>query len=177
MTVIVDETQLNAHIKHLADDIYKTNSGNIVFLGLGDNGFILATRLSKFILQHFETTVLVGKLDVTLYKSHHNNDHFVNLGKSDISFSLQNKTVILISDQVNTGKTMIAGLNALSDYGEPLVVKCCCLIFRECMTRPIHFQYIGETISKSVVASLTCCFYEKDGEDCVKHVVHKEDYV
>ncbi len=60
--------------------------------------------------------------------------------------------------------------SALCDYGEPNVVKCCCLVFRECIRRPIHFDYIGESISTSVSSSLVCCFYEKDGEDLVKDV-------
>ena len=170
MAVILNELHIQSHIHRLATEIHNTNSGPLVFLGLGDNGVILAKRLASYILKAFDQTILVGQLDVTLYKAHDQREHFVTMGKSDINFSIQHKTVVLITDQVNTGKTMIAGLNALCDYGEPNVVKCCCLVFRECIRRPIHFDYIGESISTSVSSSLVCCFYEKDGEDLVKDV-------
>ena len=173
MATLINEEDIKVHIERLATEIYQTNSGQLVFLGLGDNGKILAKRIAKCILTKFGDNVLVGQLDVTLYKRHDQKDHFVTLGKSEISFTLQNKTVILITDQVNTGRTMIAGLNALSDYSEPNVVKCCCLVFRDCIRRPIHFDYIGEAVSTVKSVSLTCCFYEKDGEDVVKDLVNE----
>jgi|DEB0MinimDraft_6_1074348.scaffolds.fasta_scaffold148241_2 pyrimidine operon attenuation protein/uracil phosphoribosyltransferase len=171
MTIVISEDKINQIILQLADKIYNSNSGDIVFLGLGDNGAILANRLSSKIQKEHEKQILVGKLEVGLYKSPETNDHFVTIGKSDIRFSLKNKTVILITDQVKTGRTMIAGLNALSDYSEADIVKCCCVIFRNCMRRPIYFEYIGETVSVPENQQLSCHFYETDGEDVIKSYV------
>ena len=177
MTDILNEDQIQSSVKSLALEIYNSNSNQLVFLGLGDNGSILAKRMANVLLKEFNITILVGTLDVTLYKSHDSKEHFITIGETSINFSLQGKTVVLISDQVNSGKTMIAGLNALSDYGEPLEIKCCCLIYRDCMTRPIYFHYKGKVIAKEAVPSLKISFYEKDGEDSIKEGINYERHV
>ena len=170
MGKVITEDEINQKIQELAETIYQENSqsDSMVFIGLDMVGRVLAERILSCIGNRYQNKPKLGHLDVSLFKSIKSNENFVSIGQSDISFSMRNKTVVLVSDQVNSGKTMVAALNALSDYDEPDSIKCCSLIDRQSLKRPILFDYIGFKFSVKNYANVDCKLYEIDGEDSIK---------
>ena len=91
-----------------------------------------------------------GKMDITFYRDdirkelHHPN-------QTDISFSIEDKNVILIDDVLYTGRTTRAALDALLAFGRPKKVELCVLINRRFSRQlPIQPDYCGKSIDSII---------------------------
>ena len=166
MAELFSEPQIKTAIQTLAHHISTQCKQPLAFIGIETKGYILANRLKLLCEEQLHTTIQVGKLDISLYHPLSTNSNFVSIGQSSISFSLKGKTIILIDEEIDTGKTITAALNALSDYDEPENIKCCCLLNKNNLTRPIAIDYIGFNSIPATTAT-SCLFYETDGEDAI----------
>ena len=107
----------------------------------------------------------VGTLDITLYRddlSRVSSDPVVN--RTDISFDIVDKTVILVDDVLFTGRTARAAMDAVMSIGRPARVQLAVLIDRGHSELPIRPNFVGKNIptSKSEVVSVK--LDETDGE-------------
>ena len=91
-----------------------------------------------------------GKLDITFYRDDVRKTlHIANA--TDIPFSIEGKTVVLIDDVLYTGRTIRAALDALLDFGRPSKVSLCVLIDRRFSRElPIQPDYSGKAIDTIV---------------------------
>lgn len=149
MKSILNKAHIAITIKRLARQIIEnhTDFSNIVIIGLQPRGIYLSDRIYKEILQsEKDIKVQYGKLDITFYRDDVRNTlHKAN--KTDIPFSIQDKTVVLIDDVLYTGRTIRAALDALLDFGRPAKVELCVLIDRRFSREfPIQADYAGKSI-------------------------------
>src|SRR5690606_19638315 len=88
-----------------------------------------------------------GKLDITFYRDDFGNSSELPIAReTDITFPIENKTVILIDDVLYTGRTIRSGLDALLDFGRPESVELMVLIDRRFSRElPIQPDYVGMT--------------------------------
>lgn len=124
-----------------------TDLSKVVMIGLQPRGVYLSDRMHRQVKQLVgKTTIEYGKLDITFYRDDVRNTlHKANA--TDIPFSIENKTVILIDDVLYTGRTIRAALDALLDFGRPAKVELCVLIDRRFSREvPIQADYIGSAI-------------------------------
>ena len=126
---------------------------------------MLATRISEKINTIKAIKLKTGLLDVNLFRPL-NKESYRNIGESEISFSLKNKHIILISPFIITGQSIQAALVALNDYEDPDSIECACLISNSKLTRPIFVKYIGSS-KLDAKKSFSINFFESDGEDSV----------
>lgn len=155
-------------VKRLAHQMLENNAEleNTVLIGLQPRGIYLSDRIVaelEGILP--EKKLHYGKLDITFYRDDVRKSlHIANA--TDIPFSIEGKTVILIDDVLYTGRTIRAALDALLDFGRPSKVALCVLIDRRFSRElPIQPDFAGKAIDTIVTDRVKVNWWEKDEKD------------
>lgn len=167
---ILNEQQIAITIKRLAHQILEnhTDFSDIVVIGLQPRGIYLSDRIIVELQKQVKGKKLgYGKLDITFYRDDVRNTlHKAN--QTDIPFSIENKTVVLIDDVLFTGRTTRAALDALLDFGRPAKVELCVLIDRR-FTRdfPIQADYVGKYIDSFETQKVLVRWKENSANDTV----------
>lgn len=153
MKTILSEQQIALIVKRLAHQILENNKAlaNAVIIGLQPRGIFLSDRIVAELKNILHTNkIQYGKLDITFYRDDVRKTlHIANA--TDIPFSIEGKTVVLIDDVLYTGRTIRAALDALLDFGRPSKVSLCVLIDRRFSRElPIQPDYSGKAIDTIV---------------------------
>jgi pyrimidine operon attenuation protein/uracil phosphoribosyltransferase len=165
---ILTREQLSVTIRRLAHQILENHLSieNVVFIGLQPRGIFLSDKIIEEIKKQMPgQPVQYGKLDITFYRDDIRKEiHLPN--QTDVSFSIENKIVVLIDDVLYTGRTIRAALNALVDFGRPDKVELCVLIDRRYSRQlPIQADYIGRSID-SIISQKVKVFWDvRDGKE------------
>lgn len=127
-------------LRRIALEIIENNADadELILAGIKDNGFPIATSLQEYITQYSQIPTRL--LSVTLDKK--------TPGDVELSenISFDNKTVILIDDVANSGKTMLYALKPFLNY-HPRKIQTVVLVGRSHNSFPIHPDYIGLSIA------------------------------
>jgi pyrimidine operon attenuation protein/uracil phosphoribosyltransferase len=167
---LLDPTAMSRVISRLAREIVETEGGteNLALVGIRTRGVPLAQRLAEEISRHEKARVPVGVLDITLYRDDLTTiSHSPVLKRTDLSFQVQEKTIILCDDVLFTGRTVRAAIDAVLDFGRPKKISLCIMVDRGRRELPIEGQFIGKKISTSASEIVSVTFRETDGEDDV----------
>jgi pyrimidine operon attenuation protein/uracil phosphoribosyltransferase len=73
--------------------------------------------------------------------------------------------VVLVDDVLYSGRTVRAGLDALSELGRPAAVQLAVLIDRGHRELPIRADYVGKNVPTSTGQSVKVRLIETDGVD------------
>ena len=149
MKTILQEEQLLLSIKRLSHQILEQHIDleNTVIIGIQPRGAILSDKIVFELKQTLNReNIQYGKLDITFYRDDIRQGlHIAN--RTDIKFSTEGKSIILIDDVLWTGRTIRAALDALLAFGRPQSVELCVLINRRFGREvPIQADYIGKSI-------------------------------
>ena len=105
-------------LKRIANEIVEKNKGadSIVIIGIMERGYPLAKRIASLINETEGKKIPAGGLDVSLYRDDISiRGKSIKMKKSDISFSVDKKVVVLVDDVFYRGRTTRAALDALND--------------------------------------------------------------
>jgi len=170
--VILNGQDVKASIRKIAGEIVARNESmdDVVLVGIRTGGAYLATRLQETIAELQVSRPLVGILDVTLYR-----DDWTRLGptpvvgKTELPFSIDDKTIILVDDVLFTGRTVRASMDALIDFGRPRRIELAVLVDRGDRVRelPIKADYVGGVRDTSVDQTINVYLEEEGFEDHV----------
>ena len=168
--ILISEQQLPSIIKRLSHQILETHPGlnNTVIIGLQPRGVFLSDRIVAALHQELpQDQVHYGKLDITFYRDDIRRElHVAN--QTDLPFSIEGKTVILIDDVLFTGRTIRAALDALLAFGRPSKVKLCVLIDRKPSRElPIQPDFSGKEMDTLTPFKVKVRWKENDGVDDV----------
>ena len=167
---LISEQQLPSIIKRLAHQILETYPGltNAVIVGLQPRGIFLSDRIVAALHQELPADqVVYGKLDITFYRDDIRRElHLAT--QTDLPFSIEGKTVILIDDVLFTGRTIRAALDALSEHGRPQLVQLAVLVDRGHRELPIRADYVGKNLPTSRSEKIQVNLVEHDGVDEVR---------
>ena len=149
MKIILNKYQLQVTIERLAYQLIENyvELDSIVLIGIQPRGIFLGNKIFDQLQKiHPDQKIKYGKLDITFYRDDIRKElHQPN--QTDISFSIEDKNVILIDDVLYTGRTIRAALDALQDFGRPKKVELCVLVNRRFDRElPIQPDYCGKTI-------------------------------
>jgi pyrimidine operon attenuation protein/uracil phosphoribosyltransferase len=162
------EPQLAITIKRLAHQLLENHVDleNTILIGLQPRGIFLSDRIVEEVKKELPAQKInYGKLDITFYRDDIRKElHKAN--QTDIPFSIEGKTVILIDDVLYTGRTIRAALDALLDFGRPEKVELCVLIDRRFSRQlPIQADYAGKAIDSIITQKVKVLWSKKDGRD------------
>ena len=173
MKSILTEPQLAITIKRLAHQLLENhvNLENTVLIGLQPRGIFLSDRVVEEIKKEVSANKIhYGKLDITFYRDDIRKE-LHNANQTDIPFSVEGKTVVLIDDVLYTGRTIRAALDALLDFGRPEKVELCVLIDRRFSRElPIQADYAGKAIDSIITQKVKVLWNKKDGREEVVFV-------
>jgi len=167
---IMDATAIQRALTRVAHEIIEKNKGtaNLVLIGLRSRGVDLARRLSHRLKEIDGGQIPVGALDITLYR-----DDLGKAGpqptvrKTEITFSIEDKKVILVDDVLYTGRTTRAALDGLMDLGRPRVIQLAVLVDRGHRELPIRADYVGKNVPTAKTEQVQVMLQEEDGVDRV----------
>jgi pyrimidine operon attenuation protein/uracil phosphoribosyltransferase len=167
---IMDQTAINRALVRISHEIIEKNKGveNLALIGIRRRGVPLAKRIASYISSIEGVDVPVGILDITLYRddlSYRSKQPVVH--KTEISFSITDKKVVLVDDVIYTGRTARAALDALTDMGRASTVQLAVLIDRGHRELPIRPDYIGKNVPTSRDEVIKVKLDEIDNENYV----------
>ncbi|MEW6409183.1 MAG: bifunctional pyr operon transcriptional regulator/uracil phosphoribosyltransferase PyrR [Nitrospirota bacterium] len=168
--IVMDRTAIERTLSRIAHEILEQNRGTegLVFVGIRTGGAHLAHRLARKVFEIEKKEIPVGILDITLYRDDimKRKKHHV-LRKTDISFSVTDKKIILVDDVLFTGRTIRAALDGLMDLGRPKEIQLAVLVDRGHKELPIRADYVGKNIPTSLREDVKVMLEEEGHEDSV----------
>jgi pyrimidine operon attenuation protein/uracil phosphoribosyltransferase len=169
-SVIMTPTRMRQTIMRMAHEIVERNKDidDLVIVGILTRGAVLAGRLAKELKKITEADIPTGSLDATLYRDDfHSRGAALSAKKTEISFSVTDKVVLLVDDVLFTGRTINAAITGLFDLGRPRAVQLAALIDRGHRELPIRPDYCGKSVPTQYVEKIRVRFRECDGKDIV----------
>ena len=124
-SVCMDADDIERAVTRMAHQILEANKGadNIALVGIVTRGDLLAKMLVHKIEEIEGVKVPLGKLDISFYRDDFATHMSPEVHSTDIPFSIDGMTIVLVDDVLYTGRTIRAALDALMDIGRPAAVE------------------------------------------------------
>ncbi len=166
----MDAGRLARTLSRIAHEIVERHPDlqRTALVGVRTRGVPIARRLVQAISASEKRVPKLGALDITLYR-----DDLTTMAPNpvvrgtDIPFSIDGVTVILVDDVLFTGRTVRAALDELIDFGRPSRIELAVLVDRGHRELPIRADYAGKTITTARGESVQVQLQEQDGCDRV----------
>jgi pyrimidine operon attenuation protein/uracil phosphoribosyltransferase len=156
--VLLDGEALERTLVRIAHEIIERNPdlGQVALVGIHTRGVPLAQRLRRLIAERSGEEVALGAVDITFYRD----DVHVRGGdaplhaqpvvrSTQLDFTLEGRTCVLVDDVLYTGRTIRAAIEALFAYGRPARVQLAVLADRGHRELPIRPDYVGKNLPTS----------------------------
>lgn len=120
--------------------ILGANLDQAYIIGIHTGGVWVAEALQ----QKLNNLNALGSLNISFYR-----DDFTRIGlhpqvePSELPFSVDDKTIVLVDDVLHSGRTIRAALNEIFDYGRPAKVILAILVDRKGHELPIQADVCG----------------------------------
>src|SRR5512143_1232827 len=165
---LMDAARMTRTLVRIAHEILERHPDvkSLALVGIRSRGVPLARRLARLIAQAAGAEPSVGALDISLYR-----DDFTSLASqpitkgTDILFSIDGRTVVLVDDVLFTGRTVRAALDQLIDFGRPARIELAVLVDRGHRELPIRADYVGRSLATSRDEQVQVWVREEDGKD------------
>lgn len=173
MAVVMDADRIGRSLMRIAHEVLERNRGTepLALVGIRARGVPLAERLAANLHTAAGLEVPVGSLDITLYRDdlmRHAVGPQPILRRTDIPFSLDGRSILLVDDVLYTGRTIRAALDALIDFGRPKSIQLVVLVDRGHRELPIRADYVGRNVPTSRQQTVQVHLREIDGHDEVE---------
>jgi pyrimidine operon attenuation protein / uracil phosphoribosyltransferase len=170
MPVVMDADRIARTLTRIAHEIVERNKGvdGLALVGIRTRGVPLARRVARTLKEITGGDVPTGALDITLYRDdlmRHAVGPQPVVRRTEITFSIDDRKIILVDDVLYTGRTIRAALDALIDFGRPKAIQLTCLVDRGHRELPIKADYVGKNLPTSLRESVQVKLQEIDGTD------------
>lgn len=147
--IILTPGEVSAILEELADKLDARFKGwdDVVFIGIRSGGEHVAEHLVQIMKKRTGKKILLGELDISLYRDDLSKRLFYpEVKQTSIPYDLEGKTVILVDDVLNTGRSVRAAIDHIVDLGRPRRIYLLVLFDRGGRELPIQADFIGKTI-------------------------------
>ncbi len=173
---ILDADAVARTLARLAHELIERNDDlpRLALVGIHTRGVPLARRLRALVAERSGVEPALGAVDI----SFHRDDVHVR-GRSapihpqpvvrgtELEFSLEGRTCVLVDDVLFTGRTIRAAIDALLDFGRPDRVQLAVLVDRGHRELPIRPDYVGKNLPTALDERVRVELEEIDGRDRV----------
>jgi len=183
--VVLTAEQMSRTTTRIAHEILEKNPGveNLAVVGIHTRGAFLGARIHELLCEVAGTQFAAGNIDISFYR-----DDVAARGAvgvipitpqpvvkdTNLPFTIDGTTVILVDDVLYTGRTIRAAVDALFDYGRPARVQLAVLVDRGHRELPIRPDYVGKNLPTALRERISVRLRECDGVDEVVLVRSKE---
>jgi pyrimidine operon attenuation protein / uracil phosphoribosyltransferase len=138
----------NKKLRRMALQVVEQNHAEkqLVLIGIKTQGSVIAEKMSRLLKEIFKGEVIV--LELNMDKK---DPLTIELG-SEMDFN--KKTIILIDDVANSGRTMLYALKPLLDQ-LPKKIQTMALVERTHKTFPVDVDYVGLSVSTTADEHIT----------------------
>ncbi len=166
--VLMDSGSVKETISRIASEIIERNRGakELGIIGVRTRGVHIAERIADNIEKLEKVRPDIGVLDIALYRDDlRKNTEWPEVKKSDISFQVEQRNVVLVDDVIYTGRTTRAAIEAIMDYGRPTRIELVAFIDRGHRELPIQPDYVGLEVKTNSSEQVVVRLKEVDGSD------------
>ena len=169
-SIVMDESEIERSLTRIAHQILEANHGahEIVLVGIVTRGDVLAKRLADKIAEIEGEQPPLGSLDISFYRDDFATHMSPEVHSTDIPFSIDGMTIVLVDDVLYTGRTIRAALDALMDIGRPAAVELAVLVDRGHRELPIRADFVGKNVPSSSSENVRLFLEEVDGISAVE---------
>ena len=168
--VIMNKEAISRTITRLCHEIIENNSDcrDIVIIGIHNRGVPISERIQIKINELVGIELKRGSLDIAFHRDDYRERLIVpEIKGTDISFSLDDKIVILVDDVLYSGRTVRAALDELNSFGRASKVQLAVLVDRGHRELPIKADYVGKNIPTHEGEHVDVTLKETDDNDSV----------
>jgi pyrimidine operon attenuation protein / uracil phosphoribosyltransferase len=166
--VVLDRDDIRRTLVRIAHEIVEKNPGReLAIVGIHRRGAVLARRLQALVEELLpDGAVPLGDIDIAFYR-----DDIANrpvdpaVHDTNLTFRLDEYTVVLVDDVLYTGRTTRAAIEALFDYGRPARVQLAVLVDRGHRELPLRPDYVGKNLPTARGERVNVHVTEVDGVD------------
>jgi len=156
-------------------ELDEDHADSLGLVGMQTRGVHIARRLQQIIREVDGIDVPLGVLDVTMYRD----DFRMRLKQPEvketrIDFNVDGRHLVLVDDVLFTGRTVRAGLDALTDLGRPASVHFLVVVDRGHRELPIKADFVGRKIPTLPGEEVRVRVQELDGREGVWLVDHQD---
>lgn len=167
---VLQQADITRALTRISHEILESNHGSsdLVLLGIPTRGVLLAQRIGAILDGLEPGSVVVGELDVTMYRDDLAAQPTRTPSPTRMPASgIDGKTVVLVDDVLYSGRTIRAALDAVNDLGRPRAVRLAVLVDRGHRELPIRADFVGKNLPTAVAERINVKLIETDGEDLV----------
>ncbi len=166
MPQVMTGQDIDRAVSRIAHEILERHRGvdDVVIVGIHTRGVYLARSLGDSIASFEGVAVPVGELDIDPYRDDQGLRPARDARATRIPVDITGKSVIVVDDVLYTGRTVRAGLDALSDIGRAAQTELAVLVDRGHREIPIRADYVGKNLPTSVDEVVRVRLGEVDGD-------------
>ncbi len=151
-TVIMDQSGLKRAVVRLSHEIGERNEGfeRVVLVGVKRGGEVVAKRIAAYLSRSEGISVPCAGLDIGMTRDDLITAFLLpDATKNELGFPLEGKTVVLCDDVLHTGRSAVAGIEALFRLGRPEKIQLLVLVDRGGRELPVRADYVGKNVPTS----------------------------
>ena len=131
----------------ICNDNRNVSPGQLILIGIQRGGVPLAERLVQEIRNRSGVSCPCGALDIAMYRDDIGlRKTLPRILETRIPFDITGKTVILVDDVLQSGRSIRAALDAVTYFGRPAIVRLAVLLDRGSREFPIQGDYVGRFV-------------------------------
>lgn len=139
---------------------------DVAFIGLQTSGVPLVRRLVRKIQERIHVEPEYGTLDISMYRDDIGTRKTLPLiRETEIPFDINGKVIVLTDGVIQTGRSIRAALDALTDFGRPGKIRLAVLVDRGLREFPISPDYAGVHLDVAPDKRITVVWHEFNEED------------
>ena len=149
--VLLSENKINIILNRFCCQLIENHYdlSNTLLIGLQPRGIYLLNKI-VFLLEkeYCIKKIKKGKLDTTFFRDDFRRSNKpLSASATEIDFSIEGKSIVLIDDVLYTGRSIRSALTAIDSYGRPESIELLVLIDRRFSRHlPIQPDYIGAQV-------------------------------
>lgn len=157
-TLLLNHHQIAQRIDRIAWQIYEDNNeeSEIFILGIWQNGYLLAQKIQKAVQQICNLKVHLFELRIDKQQQE---KHEVTISGS--REAMVGKSIILVDDVLNSGKTLIYSMKAILST-DTRKIRTVLLVDRDHRRFPILTDFVGMTLSTTFQEHVSVEFGKED---------------
>ncbi|HEY2989642.1 MAG TPA: bifunctional pyr operon transcriptional regulator/uracil phosphoribosyltransferase PyrR [Candidatus Binatia bacterium] len=166
--VLLQNEEVQRTISRMAHEIVEKNGGaeDIVLVGIHSGGTHLVRRIGRKIEALTGHAPAVGIVDITPYRDDIEK-RSADAPRIEAPVSVDDRTVVLVDDVINTGRTIRAALEMLGHLGKPKKILVATLVDRGDRELPIRADIVGKNVQVEDSERVNVMLQESDGADMV----------
>jgi pyrimidine operon attenuation protein/uracil phosphoribosyltransferase len=159
-TLLLNHEQIQQKINRMAYQLFENNftETELVIAGIEQRGFVLAERIQKALAKFSQQKVSLLSIEVEKdlpYQTFQNKEIDKKI--------FEHKVVIVIDDVLNSGKTLIYGVNQFL-HAPVKKISTLVLIDRNHKRFPINADYVGLSLATTLKQNIKVVFSENNDE-------------